>query len=95
MIRRLLAVPALALAALLVPMGTTAAHVPGPAGAAATATTAVTSPSSDTTEVLPGTTLEAEDRHDNTAPAPWLIGSGIAAAAAVAIGGQLLKRRAG
>ena len=95
MIRRLLAVPALALAALLLALGTAAASPADAPRAATTATTAVTAPSSTTTEALPGTTLEAEDRHDNTSPAPWLIGSAIAAAAAVAIGGQLLKRRAG
>lgn len=50
----------------------------------------------ETTDERPGTTLEAEERDDgNGSPAPWLIGSGIAAAAAVAIGGTLLKRRAG
>lgn len=48
-----------------------------------------------TTDRLPGTTLEAEERDDGTSPAPWLIGSGVAAAAAVAIGGTILKRRSG
>lgn len=48
-----------------------------------------------TTERLPGTTLEAQDRDEDTSLAPWLIGSGVAAAAAVAIGGTVLKRRSG
>jgi hypothetical protein len=92
MIQRLLAVSALTFAALLLSVHPAVAEAPRPA---TTVTTTVTSATSDTTEVLPGTTLEAEDRHDDTSPAPWLIGSGIAAVAAVAIGGQLLKRRAG
>ena len=54
--------------------------------------TATTSTGSD----LPGTTLEAQERDDgNTSAAPWLIGSGIAALAAIGIGGTLLKRRMG
>jgi Domain of unkown function (DUF1775) len=57
--------------------------------------TTTTVGSTETTEELPGTTLEAEERDDgDESPAPWLIGSGIAAVAAVAIGGTLLKRRA-
>jgi periplasmic copper chaperone A len=57
--------------------------------------TTTTAGSTETTEELPGTTLEAEERDDgDESPAPWLIGSGIAAVAAVAIGGTLLKRRA-
>lgn len=48
-----------------------------------------------TTDRLPGTTLEAQERDDSTSLAPWLIGSGVAAAAAVAIGGTILKRRSG
>ena len=48
-----------------------------------------------TGDTLAGTTLQAEDRDDGGSPAPWLIGSGVAAAAAVAIGGTLLKRRMG
>ena len=49
----------------------------------------------DTTERLPGTTLEAGQRDDDTSLAPWLIGSGVAAVAVVAIGGTVLKRRSG
>lgn len=95
MLRRLLAVPALALAALLLSAAVAGAHVErAPGEAAHTVTTTTTAAvSSDTTDVLPGTTLEAEERDDGTSPAPWLIGSGIAAVAAVAIGGTLLKRR--
>lgn len=49
-----------------------------------------------TTADLPGTTLEAEERDDGTgSAAPWLIGSGIAAAVAIAVGGRLLQRRTG
>lgn len=45
---------------------------------------------------LPGTTLEAEERDDgNTSAAPWVIGSGIAAVVAIAIGGTILKHRSG
>ncbi len=45
---------------------------------------------------LPGTTLEAQERDDgNTSAAPWVIGSGIAALAAIGIGGTVLKRRMG
>ncbi len=46
---------------------------------------------------LPRTVLEAEEDRDdgNVSPAPWLIGSGIAAAVAIAIGGTILKRRSG
>jgi hypothetical protein len=51
--------------------------------------------STSTTDELPGTTLEAEERDDgNTSAAPWIIGSAIAAVLAIAIGGTLLKRRA-
>lgn len=51
-------------------------------------------PSTTTTNELPGTTLEAEERDDgSTSAAPWLIGSAIAALLAVGIGGWLLKRR--
>lgn len=61
----------------------------------ATATTVAPS-RSDPAADLPGTTLEAEERDDGTgSAAPWLIGSGIAAAAAIAVGGWLLQRRAG
>lgn len=61
------------------------------------ATTTVDSP--ETTEAaddLPGTTVEAAQRDDGTTnAAPWLIGSGVAAAVAVGVGGYVLKRRAG
>jgi len=57
-------------------------------------TTSSSASTGPTTESLPGTTLEADARDDGTSPAPWLIGSGIAAAVAVAVGGSLLKRRA-
>ena len=59
-------------------------------------TTATTAGGSDSSERLPGTTLEAEERDDGgTDAAPWIIGSGIAAAVAVGVGGTILKRRAG
>jgi hypothetical protein len=45
---------------------------------------------------LPRTMLEAEQRDDGgTDAAPWVIGSGLAALAAVGIGGAVLKRRSG
>lgn len=46
-----------------------------------------------TTEALAGTTLEADARDDDTAVAPWLIWSGVAAGVSVLVGGLLLKRR--
>jgi uncharacterized protein YcnI len=52
-------------------------------------------PATTTTADVPRTTLEVEDRDDGGSPAPWLIGSGVAALAAIAAGGTLLKRRAG
>ncbi len=60
--------------------------------------TTETTAASDTTEATErpaGTTLEADERDDDTPLAPWLIGSGLAAAAVVGVGGLLLKRRAG
>lgn len=52
-------------------------------------------PTTATTAGLPGTTLEADQRDDGTTDAaPWIIGSGLAAAAAIAVGGTVLKRRA-
>jgi len=62
----------------------------------ASATTTTTEAATTTTDAdLPGTTLEAEERDDgNTSAAPWVIGSGIAAVVAIAIGGTILKRRA-
>lgn len=57
-----------------------------------TTTTAEVSPT--TTERRPGTSLEAAERDDgSTSAAPWLIGSGVLALVAVALGGLLLKRR--
>lgn len=47
-----------------------------------------------TTERLPGTSLEAQERDDGSTSAyPWVIGSGVAALAVVGVGGMLLKRR--
>lgn len=43
---------------------------------------------------IPATTLEAEARDDGTQPAPWLIGSALAAGAVILIGGSVLRRRA-
>jgi hypothetical protein len=64
--------------------------------ASSSTTTEAAGPTTETTEALPGTTLEAQERDDgSTSPAPWLIGSGVAAAAAVGIGGLVLKRRTG
>ena len=64
------------------------------------ATSSTTTTASPTTSTLgpdlPGTTLEAQERDDgNTSAAPWIIGSGLAALAAIGIGGSLLKRRRG
>ncbi|HEX4868961.1 MAG TPA: DUF1775 domain-containing protein [Acidimicrobiales bacterium] len=57
-------------------------------------TTTTTAEATITTQRRPGTTLEAEQRDDgNNDMAPWLIGSGIVALVAVAIGGYALKRR--
>jgi hypothetical protein len=54
------------------------------------------SPSSpQTRRDLPGTALEAEERDDGrTTAAPWVIGSGVAAAVFIGVGGLVLKRRA-
>lgn len=61
-----------------------------------TAATTTTVEATTTTDELPDTTLEAEERDDgSTSMAPWVIGSGIAALAAIGIGGTILKRRAG
>ncbi len=61
----------------------------------ATSTSAVES-TTTTGPDLPRTTLEAQERDDgNTSAAPWIIGSGLAALAAIGIGGTLLKRRTG
>jgi uncharacterized protein YcnI len=71
--------------------------VADPSSTTTTEATTTTTESSTTTESdLPGTTLEAEERDDgNTSAAPWIIGSGVAAAAAIAIGGTILRRRQG
>lgn len=43
---------------------------------------------------LPGTVLEAQERDDGTtSAAPWVIGSGVAAAVVVGAGGAVLKWR--
>jgi hypothetical protein len=70
--------------------------VPDPNPTTTAPTTSTSAPgTTETTEDRPGTTLEAQARDDGGSPAPWLIGSGIAAALMVGIGGMLLKRRAG
>lgn len=59
-------------------------------------TTTTTLPVTSTTRDLPDTALEAEARDDGgSSVAPWLIGAGVVALAAIAIGGTLLARRAG
>ncbi|MDQ3782520.1 MAG: DUF1775 domain-containing protein [Actinomycetota bacterium] len=60
-------------------------------------TTTTEAPATTTTRAdRPGTTLEAQERDDgNTSAAPWVIGSGLVALAAIGIGGTLLKRRTG
>jgi hypothetical protein len=56
--------------------------------------TTTTAAETTTTNELPGTTLEADERDDGTtSAAPWIIGAGIAAIVAVAVGGTLLKRK--
>ncbi len=50
--------------------------------------------STGSTRDLPRTALEAEQRDDGGGSlAPWMIGSGIAAVVAIAVGGYLLQRR--
>ena len=56
--------------------------------------TTTTAAASTTTADLPDTTVEAANEGDGDSAAPWLIGAGIAAIVAIAIGGYLLKRRA-
>ena len=103
MTRKLLAALLLALASVAVGVGTASARATDPGavevpvvgadGSAPRATSSTTSPA-ETTESLPGTTLEAEQRDDGTtSAAPWLIGSGIAAAVVVGLGGLFLKSR--
>lgn len=58
-------------------------------------TTTTAAPTTTTSRDLPGTTLEAANEGDGDSAAPWLIGSGIAAVVAIAVGGYLLKRRMG
>jgi uncharacterized protein YcnI len=58
----------------------------------ATSTTTTTEPTSTTAD-LPGTTVEAANEGDGDSAAPWLIGAGIAAVVAIAVGGTLLKRK--
>ncbi len=58
-------------------------------------TTSTTEATTATSRELPGTTLEAANEGDGDSAAPWLIGSGIAAIVAIAVGGYLLKRRMG
>jgi len=55
--------------------------------------TTTTEETTSSTADLPGTTLEAADDGDDDAAAPWLIGAGLAALAAIALGGWFLKRR--
>ena len=65
---------------------------------ATTTTVATTStlPATTSTERLPGTSLEADQRDDGgTSAAPWVVGSGVAALVVVGLGGWVLKRRAG
>ncbi len=59
-------------------------------------TTSTTAKPTGTTLDLPRTAGEADQRDDgNTDSAPWIIGSGVAALAAILIGGTILKRRQG
>jgi uncharacterized protein YcnI len=55
--------------------------------------TTTTTGATSTTADLPDTTVEAANEGDGDSAAPWLIGAGIAAILAIAIGGYLLKRR--
>lgn len=58
--------------------------------------TTTAAPTTTTTNDLPRTALEAESRDDGGGSlAPWVIGSGLAALVAIAVGGGLLKRRMG
>jgi uncharacterized protein YcnI len=68
---------------------------PNPTTTAAPTTTSTTSaPTTTDSDRRPGTTLEADQRDDGTSsPGPWLIGSGIAAVVAIAVGGTILQRR--
>ncbi|MGQ0433744.1 MAG: hypothetical protein ACT452_15210 [Microthrixaceae bacterium] len=93
MIRRVVAVLVMALA-----VGLLGGHVAGadPDGPGAEVGAVVYPSESATTSVperIPATTLEAEARDDGTQPAPWLIGSAVAAGAVILVGGLVLKRR--
>jgi len=67
---------------------------PNASSTTSTEASTTTDPPTTTESDLPGTTLEAQERDDGgTSAAPWIIGSGLAAAAAIAIGGTILKRR--
>ena len=58
--------------------------------------TTPTEAATTTTDDLPGTVLEAEERDDGEqSVAPWVIGSGLAALVAIGVGGTVLKRRMG
>ncbi len=62
--------------------------------ATTTSDATTTTEATTSTSRLPGTTVEAANEGDgDSSAAPWLIGSGIAAIAAIAIGGTILKRR--
>lgn len=94
MIRRLVLSSSVALVALLLVVVAPAEGVRH--GDQRSDTTSSTVPATPSTERLPGTSLEAEERDDGgTSAAPWVIGSGVAALAVVGLGGWLLKRRAG
>ncbi len=101
MLRRSASALASALVALLTATSPVAAHVElvgsGPAGRPVGAVEAGGSPTtSPPGPVVPRTTLEAQERDDGTtSAAPWIVGSGVAALAAIGIGGTLLKRRTG
>ena len=90
MIRRTVALLALAAALLVLLAVPAAAHVE------VRPETAVVAAETSTTLDLPRTAGEADQRDDgNTDSAPWILGSGVVALAAILIGGTILKRRAG
>lgn len=89
MVRRLLCVAILVITAALSLAAPAAVGAPAHGAEASS----VGQPSPTTRDTLAGTTLQAEDRGDGGSPGPWLIGSGVAAVAVVALGGSLLKRR--
>jgi uncharacterized protein YcnI len=61
---------------------------------AAPTTTSTTETPTTTTADRPDTTVEAANEGDGDSAAPWLIGAGIAALVAIALGGWFLKKRA-